>query len=152
MNPTGRRTRIFRALVKYGIGSFLFCLFGSVYTYFGHGVVSASMTFCFLPLLSGFAFYGLLLRLPLPYPDLTSARLLAYGLVALSFDLIVNGILDIAGAFADSEILLKAASFLLLGASVIRYLIFCFRPGRPSTSAEGRPSTEVEGHDDTSDE
>lgn len=127
MTDSERKQKTGRALIGYAAGSFLACLFGSVYTYFGFGVTSAHMTFAFVPLAIGFLVFLLLRYTRLPYPGCWATRLFAYALTAFTMHHIIEGVFDIAGAFSDWNFLMPVFAALLLAVAVFFYFFDIYR-------------------------
>ncbi len=128
MTELERTKKAVRTSAIYLAVSIFVLVFGVVYTHFGHGVTSDNMSYAFLrPLFGGSSLYILIaLFTKLPYPDFYSACLYAFGIAAFTIYTVINGILDIAGAYADSAIIMKISGIVLVSAGVILYITLAF--------------------------
>ena len=104
----------------------IFCaLFGGVYEYFGHGVLSFHMIYAFaFPLVLGALPFLIINGKPsIPYPSPLSASLLHTGISTMTVGSIVQGVLDIYGTTNRLSIISVYASAILVAASIITYFI-----------------------------
>lgn len=117
------RVRSLRVSAIYLACAIFTLIFGIVYTQFGYGVTSVNMDFAFAWLLIGVALYAALAFAPAVfYPQPSASVLLAYSLACLTIYSIINGILDIAGAFSNAAVALPVSAGVLAVAAVAVYV------------------------------
>ncbi len=105
-------------------GSLFTLVFGRIYTHFGYGVTSRNMDLAFVWLLLGTVLYAVLAFAPKrAYPPFASSVLVAYSLVCMTLYSVINGILDIAGAFSNAAVSLPVSAVIMLAAAVIFYAV-----------------------------
>ena len=115
------------ALLWYSALTVFVLVFGMVYTHFGHGVTSDNMTYAFLPLLIASCFYLLLAFVPkIPRPARFSSTFLAFSIAAFTLHHITQGILQIAGAYSDYDIILPITAIVCLVAAIVLYPVEIF--------------------------
>ncbi len=114
----------FRCFLIYTACALFVFVFGQVYTYYGHGVTSDDMTFCFLPTLLAAIAYLLFhfIGSVLPPPSHYSATVLAFAVTSHTLRMIVQGVLDIAGAYSRYFAVLNIAAQLFVIAFIGMYL------------------------------
>ena len=111
-----------RALLWYSALTVFVLLFGIVYTHFGHGVTSNHMTYAFVPLLiTSFLYLLFAVFEKLPRPKRFSATFLAFSVVGFTLHHITQGILQIAGAYSDYDVILPTAAIVCLVVTLILY-------------------------------
>ena len=104
----------------------IFCaLFGGVYEYFGHGVLSFHMIYAFgFPLVLGALPFLIIEKNPkIHYPGSLSASFLHMGIATMTVGSIVQGVLDIYGTTNVLSSIYIYASVILVVASIITYFI-----------------------------
>lgn len=125
ISMTDRRKKGLRAAAIYAGMVLLTALFGVIYTHFGHGVKSVFMSYAFLFPSGGALLYGLLaFAEKIPYPTRNASRCAAYSLTAFTLDFLLQGILDIAGAFSDAKIAMTVMAY---GFAFAAVAIYCDR-------------------------
>ena len=104
----------------------LFCaLFGGVYEYFGHGVISFHMIYAFaLPLVFGTLFFSVVGKSSaIPYPEVFSAICLHLGVATATVGSIIQGVLDIYGTTNRLSVVYVFASVILILTSIVKYVL-----------------------------
>ena len=83
-------------------------LFGMVYTSYGYGAHSDYMTYAFVPLqIAAFAYFLLAFWDKIPRPGTFSSLFFAFSIASFTLDRITQGILEIAGAYSNYDVLIK---------------------------------------------
>lgn len=104
----------------------IFCaLFGGVYEYFGHGVISFHMIYAFaLPLVLGALFFTIVGKSSaVPYPCRISASCLHLSIATATVGSIVQGVLDIYGTTNRLSVIYIFACAVLFAASIVTYIV-----------------------------
>ena len=104
----------------------LFCaLFGGVYEYFGHGVISFHMIYAFgFSLVLGALFFTIIGKSPaVPYPCRLSASCLHLSVATATVGSIVQGVLDIYGTTNRLSVIYIIAGTILFIASSVLYIL-----------------------------
>ncbi len=121
-----RHGNALKTMIVY-LGVSAFCLtFSSVYSLYGHGVRSASMSFMFLYPLLGGALVFLPLRVFGPLPDGIPHYRLFYnlynsGIAALILGSALRGVFEIAGTSSPYTVFFPVAGWLLAGIGVLGF-------------------------------
>lgn len=114
----------FKATLVYLFFALFTLAFGQVYTHFGHGVTSFDMTFCFLPTLIGTGMYAIFTFVPLfPCPKGYTAMAIAFAVTCYTLRMIVQGVLDIAGAYSHYTAILSIAAPVFAAIALTLYVI-----------------------------
>mgnify|MGYP001248372193 CR=1 FL=1 len=119
-----------------------FCVFFStVYSHFGHGVRSASMSLLFLYPLLGGAFAYLLVWLFCPAPErIRHSRvhfnLYNAGIATLAVGSTLRGVFDIAGTSSPYTVLYFAAGWLFAGIGALGFIRSAITRSRAGASGE----------------
>ena len=103
----------------------IFCaLFGGVYEYFGHGVISFHMFYAFgFPLVLGALFFTIIGKSPvIPYPCRLCAGCLHLSIATATVGSIVQGVLDIYGTTNRLSVIYIIACIILFVVSIISYI------------------------------
>jgi hypothetical protein len=128
LSISSRRSRQpLKALLVYLAASAFCVFFSSVYSLFGHGVRSASMTLLFLYPLLGGAFVYLLVWLFCPAPERirhsrVSFNLYNAGIATLAVGSALQGVFDIAGTSSPYTVFYAAAGWLFVGIGVLLFV------------------------------
>ena len=104
----------------------MFCaLFGGVYEYFGHGVISFHMIYAFaFPLVLGALFFTIVGKSStLPYPCRISASCLHLSVATTTVGSIVQGVLDIYGTTNRLSVIYIVACIILFALSIVSYIL-----------------------------
>lgn len=113
----------FYAAFWYTALSLFTLVFGMVYTYFGHGAHSDYMTYAFLPLqITAFAYFVLAFCEKIPRPGSFSSLFLAFSIASFTLDRITQGILEIAGAYSNYDVLIRYAAHTTLTLAAVIYI------------------------------
>lgn len=121
-----RRGNSLKTMIVY-LGVSAFCLaFDFIYSLYGHGVRSASMSLMFLyPLLGGAAVFLLLLLFSPPPGGIPRYRLLYNlynsGIAALVVGAALRGVFEIAGTSSPYTVIFTAAGALFVGIGVVGF-------------------------------
>lgn len=99
-------------------------VFGMVYTSYGYGAHSDYMTFAFVPLqITAFVYLIFAIFTKIPRPGSFSSLFLAFSIASFTLDRITQGILEIAGAYSNYDVLVKYAAYATLTLAVVIYLV-----------------------------
>lgn len=104
----------------------LFCaLFGGVYEYYGHGVISFHMIYAFaIPLVFGTLFFLIIGKsVSIPYPERLSAGCLHLAVATATVGSIFQGVLDIYGTTNRLSSIYIYASAILIVISIVKYVL-----------------------------
>ena len=108
---------------KYLVSSVIVLIFGNVYEYFSHGVISNYMIFAFLFSFVSYLLYLLInKRIIKKLPNNMSNNLFGGSIATLTIYSILHGVLDIYGTTNSKIYLLLIFGIVLLISSIISYL------------------------------
>lgn len=127
-NRSKRSRQAFRTMLVY-LGVSVFCvIFDRVYSLYGHGVYSASMSLMFLYPLIGGSLVFLLLWLLKPTADAAPHYRVYYnlynsGIAALTAGSMLKGVFDIAGTSSPYTVIYFICGWALIAVGVIGFLL-----------------------------
>lgn len=104
----------------------IFCaLFGGVYEYFGHGVISFHMIYAFaFPLVFGALLFSIIVKKPsIPYPCRLSASCWHLAIATATVGSVIQGVLDIYGTTNRLVTVYILACAILFVTSIITYVL-----------------------------